>query len=69
MNFFRSEENVRGWADFDPKTERQILPVAEWAEIFSAPICTRRLDPDFVEKSGGYFEDLATALAQRLGWA
>lgn len=55
MNLFRSEEDVRAWANFDVSTERSIKPVREWAAIVnSARLFQKRLDDDFVEKSEEY---------------
>jgi hypothetical protein len=69
MNFFRSEENVRNWVDFNPESERQIKPVDQYAKVFSATLFRSRLDDDFVAKSGEYFQELSGLLAAGLGWA
>ena len=54
MNLFRSEESVRAWADFDPKTEKAIKPVREWAGMLTgARVFRKRLEDDFVEKRNG----------------
>ena len=55
MNLFRSEEDVRAWADYNPETVKTIKPVREWAAMFQgAELFKRRLDDDFVAKSEGY---------------
>ena len=52
MNLFRSEEDVKAWADFNPETVKTIKPVREWAAMFQgAELFKRRLDDDFVAKS------------------
>ena len=57
MNLFRSEEDVRAWADYDPDTAVHTLPVAKWAGFFSTmAVVEHRLDPDFVEKGEEYME-------------
>ena len=36
MNFFRSEEHMRNWAQFDPNSEiHAIKPLADWMDGFS----------------------------------
>jgi hypothetical protein len=52
MNLFRAEEAAREWPHLNPDTEKQILPVAKWAELLNgAELFTKRLEPDFVAKS------------------
>ena len=68
MNLFRSEEDVRAWAAFDPQTENTIKPVREWAAILSGVrITQRRLDGDFVEKSESYINEALAVVAEALG--
>lgn len=67
MSLFRSEESVRTWSDFDPKTEKAIKPVREWAAMLTgADLFARRLDDDFVEKSQAYGEVALGALGGAL---
>ncbi len=67
MNLFRSEENVRAWADFDPKTEKAIKPVREWAGMLTgARLFQKRLENDFVEKSEEYGTEALGALGDAL---
>jgi hypothetical protein len=47
MNFFRSEEHIRNWVDFDPATEDGIIPLNDVAKLFSSEHFRRRLEPDF----------------------
>jgi hypothetical protein len=68
MNFFRSEESVRRWSEFDPESERQIKPVEVYAKAFSAPFFRRRLDDDFVVNSEKLFQEVAGSLTTGLGW-
>ena len=63
MNLFRSEKDVRAWTDFNPKTEKTIKPVKEWAAMFQgAHLFQRRLDDDFVEKSEEYANEALSVL-------
>ena len=67
MNLFRSEEDTRAWADFNPKTEKTIKPVREWAAMFQgAQLFQRRLDDDFVEKSREYANVALSALGEAI---
>ncbi len=67
MNLFRSEESVRAWADFDPKTEKAIKPVREWAGMLTgARVFRKRLEDDFVEKSEEYATEALGALGDAL---
>ena len=49
MNFFRSEEHARNWAQFNPDpTIPVIMPLAGWMERFSQERFQRRLQSDYV---------------------
>jgi hypothetical protein len=48
MNLFRSEEHARNWPGFNPEQEQNLLPVAAWAERFSAPMFRNRARPDYI---------------------
>ena len=54
MNLFRSEETVSGWSQTAPSSEEGMLPVQTWAEMFSADLFRRRLDPDYLSKVPEY---------------
>ncbi|MBI5115764.1 hypothetical protein HZA56_04780 [Candidatus Poribacteria bacterium] len=54
MLFFRSEEHLRNWADFDPQTEAGIVPLLDLVKLFSAEFFRRRLDPDYVSHMQEY---------------
>lgn len=47
MNLFRSEEHVRNWWGYDPASAEGILPLADWAYVFSVEFCRSKLEPDF----------------------
>lgn len=66
MNLFRSEETVAGWSQTTPGSEDGILPVRTWAEMFSADLFRRRLDPDYLSKVPEYLGAMM-ALMQELG--
>ena len=48
MNLFRSEEDARRWAQFDPAWEANLQPVSVWIERFSAEMFRARVRPDFI---------------------
>jgi hypothetical protein len=58
MNLFRSEEHVKKWALYDQVSEDAIMPVADWAHVFSGPVARRRLEPDFLAHIAEYKADL-----------
>ncbi|HEY7365141.1 MAG TPA: hypothetical protein VIE37_13630 [Methylomirabilota bacterium] len=48
MNLFRSEEDARRWARFDPAWEVNLKPVSAWIERFSGEMFRARHRPDFI---------------------
>lgn len=52
MNLFRSEEHVKRWSRYDPESADGILPLAEWARIFSGPLFRERLREDYLSRRG-----------------
>jgi hypothetical protein len=48
MNLFRSEEHARRWEEFDAALEATLLPMDDWATIFSTPIFRERVRPDYI---------------------
>jgi hypothetical protein len=47
MNFFRSEEHIRKWAQFDSRNEEGLISLPDLVKIFSGELFRRRLDPDY----------------------
>ena len=62
MTFFRSEEHLRNWAQFDPETEDGIIQLDDLVKCFSGRDVRRRLDPDYVSHLREYVADFLTAL-------
>ena len=54
MNFFRSEEHIRKWAQFDSGKEEGIISLKDLVKIFSGQLFRRRLDPDYFSHSEEY---------------
>ena len=48
MNLFRSEEHARNWNGFDSAMEASLMPVLEWADIFSNPFFRERGRSDYI---------------------
>lgn len=48
MNLFRSEEHAKNWFRYEPDSEDGILPVADWARVFSGPLFRERLREDYL---------------------
>ncbi|UCH61055.1 MAG: AAA family ATPase [Anaerolineales bacterium] len=62
MNLFRSEEHVRRWNLYYPAAEDYIMPVADWAIVFSVGSFRNRLDNDYLEKAADYLVEYHQAL-------
>jgi hypothetical protein len=48
MNLFRSEEHARSWDGYTESMASSLMPVAEWADIFSNPFFRERGRPDYI---------------------
>lgn len=48
MNFFRSEEHLRNWKQFDPETVDGIVPLNGLVKLFSINFFRKRMEPDYV---------------------
>ncbi len=69
MNLFRSEEHARRWSGYDEAMASSLLPVAEWADIFSNPFFRERGRPDYLswtrsEEGAAAFTELRARLPQ-----
>ncbi len=62
MTFFRSEEHLRNWGQFDPNTEGGIISLSEVVRLFSGSYFTRRMDADYVSKMPEYMNEMAETL-------
>ena len=66
MNLFRSEEHVKNWSLYDPSTAESIMPLSNWATVFSGPLCRNRLQPDYLSRVHDYAGALLLSL-KKLG--
>ncbi len=67
MNLFRSEEHAKNWSKYEPESEDGILPLAQWAEIFSEPLFRNRLQADYLSQRGDNLTGLNVAFAKAGG--
>ncbi len=51
MNLFRSEEHVKNWSYYDPASDESIMPLADWAQVFSGPLFRNRLEADSLARN------------------
>ena len=59
MLFFRSEEHLKNWAQYDPATEDGISQLEGLLTMFSSNIFKRRMDTD-------YFSNMKTYLGEMI---
>jgi hypothetical protein len=62
MNLFRSEEHVKQWSLYYRLAEDYIMPVNDWAEVFSGPLFRHRLAPDYIQHAEEYLAEYHLAL-------
>ena len=67
MNLFRSEEHARNWDGFTESMAASLMPVAEWADIFSNPFFRQRSRADYIswtrsEEGAAAFSELRARL-------
>ena len=68
MNLFRSEEHVKGWPPYDSISAESIMPLSDWAQVFSGPLMRNRLNPDYLSRVHEYASELFLSL-KKLGKA
>ena len=50
MNLFRSEEHVRNWSQYDPKSTEGTMPLRDYATLFGIRLFRERLEPVYVPR-------------------
>ena len=58
MLFFRSEEHLKNWAQYDPDTEGGISQLEGLLAMFSSSVFKRRMDPDYFSNMKTYLGEL-----------
>ncbi|RLB40451.1 MAG: hypothetical protein DRH20_01345 [Deltaproteobacteria bacterium] len=64
MTFFRSEEHLRKWAQFDPATEEAILTLDDLIKLFSGRMFRHRMDTDYFSHMREYGRDFMAVLEE-----
>lgn len=62
MTFFRSEEHLRNWAQFNPPTKEGIISLSDLVKLFSGRLFKRRMDADYVSHIREYRAEMANDL-------
>jgi hypothetical protein len=58
MLFFRSEDHLKQWAQYDPAAKGGISQLEGLLTMFSSNIFKRRLDPDYFSNMKSYLGEL-----------
>jgi len=58
MLFFRSEEHLENWAQYDSATKGGISQLQGLLRMFSSNLFKRRMDPDYFSNMKTYFGEL-----------
>jgi hypothetical protein len=58
MLFFRSEEHLKNWTQYDPATEGGISQLEGLLTMFSSNVFKRRMDPDYFSNMKTYLREL-----------
>ena len=58
MLFFRSEEHLKNWVQYDPATEGGISQLDGLLSMFSCNLFKKRMDPNYFSKMKSYFGGL-----------
>ena len=66
MNLFRSEEHVKNWSLYDPVSAESIMPLSNWATVFSGPLFRNRLEPDYLSRVNEYASE-TVLIAEEVG--
>jgi class 3 adenylate cyclase len=62
MNLFRSEEHARRWSLYYRADDDYIMPVSDWATVFTSSLFKNRLDEDYLSHADAYLRDYREAL-------
>ncbi len=66
MNLFRSEEHVKNWSLYDSVSAESVMPLSNWALVFSEPLFRNRLKPDYLSHVKEYASEMLLSL-KKLG--
>ena len=65
MNLFRSEEHARHWSLYSSSGDDYIMPVSDWADVFTASLFKNRLEEDYLSHTDSYLADYRLALKSK----
>jgi len=68
MNLFRSEEHTKNWALYDSVSADSVMPLSNWASVFSGPLMRKRLELDYLSHVKEYASEMFLSL-KKLGKA
>jgi len=60
MLFFRSEEHLKNWTQYDPATQDGVSQLDGLLSMFSSNLFKRRMDPDYFSNMKKYLGELIT---------
>jgi len=58
MLFFRSEEHLKNWTQYDPATQDGVSQLDGLLSMFSSNLFKRRMDPDYFSNMKTYLGEL-----------
>ena len=64
MNLFQSEEHVRNWSRYDPQSADGIMPLADYATLFSTGLFRERLQADYLLRLPQFMPEWVTTLVK-----
>jgi len=67
MVFFRSEEHLKNWAQYDPSTKDGISSLDGLLAMFSTNIFKRRMDPDYFSNVKKYIKEMIVEMGSFQG--
>ena len=67
MVFFRSEEHLQNWAQYDPANKDGISSVEGLLAMFSTSLFKRRLDTDYISNMKSYLGELIAEIGNMEG--
>ena len=62
MHFFRSEEHLCKWEEFNDKKREGIIALTDLMRLFAGPYFTKRREPDYFSHIGDYLVGMIATL-------
>lgn len=67
MLFFRSEEHLRRWEDYDEKHKGGVIALGALMRLFSGSYFRNRRNPDYFSRMSKYLAEMISALERLEG--